>query len=375
MATGGRFKALHILQPDGGGVPRVVVDLVREQARAGLDTVVACHPELSLAEDLAVAGAQVVPWRAARLPGPQLASEVREVARMVKALRPDLVHAHSAKAGLAARLALRGRVPTVFQPHAWSFSAVEGVTAAATVRWEQLGARWCDRIVCVSAAERREGQDAGIMAHWEVIPNGVDLSRFTPAEPGGGQRPRPPVVVCVGRLCHQKGQDVLLSAWPKILKAVPDARLVLVGDGPLRARWEATAPAQVEFVGSVSDVLPWLRRADVLVLPSRWEGMALAPLEAMATALPVVVTDVNGARESLPPGHRAVALVPPEDPASLARSVSRLLTDASLRTEMGRQACVHAHAFFDVRRTARAVMDLYERVAPSPAVARQRQRV
>ncbi|MDI3388468.1 glycosyltransferase [Streptomyces sp. B-S-A8] len=373
-ATGHKFKAFHILQPEGGGVPRVVADLVREQLQAGMDAVVACHPGLSSAGDLRAAGAHVLPWRATRSPGPRLASEVRAVARMVQTCRPDVVHAHSAKAGVAARLALRGRVPTVFQPHAWSFSAVEGTMAAATLRWERFAARWCDRIVCVSAAERNEGQAAGIAARWDVIPNGVDLSRFGPA-PGSGERRRPPLVVCVGRLCRQKGQDVLLRAWPEVLGAVPDARLALVGDGPLRSRWEATAPARVEFVGGVADVLPWLHRADLLVLPSRWEGMALAPLEAMATALPVVVTDVNGARESLPTGHRDVALVPPEDPRALARSVATLLADAPLRVAMGRQVFSHAQESFDVRRAAQAVMDVYRRVTPPAPAARERQPV
>lgn len=372
--TGHRFKAFHILQPDGGGVPRVVTDLVHEQLRAGLDTVVACHPDLSSARELRAAGAHVLPWRATRSPGPQLAAEASAVGRMVKACRPDVVHAHSAKAGVAARVALRGRVPTVFQPHAWSFAAVDGVMAAAALRWERFAARWCDRIVCVSAAERNEGQAAGIAARWEVIPNGVDLTRFAPA-PQSAQGRRSPLVVCVGRLCRQKGQDVLLRAWPTVLDAVPDARLVLVGDGPARTGWEAAAPARVEFAGDVGDVLPWLRRADLLVLPSRWEGMALAPLEAMATGLPVVVTDVNGARESLPSGHRGVALVPPEDPRALARAVVTLLADASLRAAMGREARAHAQASFDGRRTAQAVMELYRRVAPLRAAAPERQPV
>ncbi|NEA48622.1 glycosyltransferase, partial [Streptomyces sp. SID10815] len=69
-------------------------------------------------------------------------------------VRPDLVHAHSAKAGLAGRLAVRGRIPTVFQPHAWSFEAVGGATAALALRWERWGTRWAARTVCVSEAER-----------------------------------------------------------------------------------------------------------------------------------------------------------------------------------------------------------------------------
>lgn len=80
---------------------------------------------------------------------------------MIGRLRPDVLHAHSAKAGLAGRLAVRGGVPTVFQPHAWSFDAVGGATAALALRWERFGARWADRVLCVSEAERRAGEAEG----------------------------------------------------------------------------------------------------------------------------------------------------------------------------------------------------------------------
>ncbi|MYS76430.1 glycosyltransferase, partial [Streptomyces sp. SID5926] len=106
--------------------------------------------------------------------------------------------------------------------------------------------------------------------------------------------------------------------WESVLARVPGARLVLVGDGPDRARLTARAPASVLFTGTVADAAPWYRAADLVVLPSRWEGMALAPLEAMACGRPVVVTDVDGAREGLPPALVPHCVVPPEDPAALA---------------------------------------------------------
>lgn len=159
-------------------------------------------------------------------------------------------------------------------------------------------------------------------------------------------------------LTRQKGQDVLLRAW----RRMPDAgaRLVLVGDGPDRDGLEEAAPPGVLFTGSCEDVRPWIRAADVLVLPSRWEGMALAPLEAMACGRPVVVTDVNGARESLPPGHEDHCLVPPEDPAALAAALTALLTDPELREALSLRALRHTRASFDVRRTAEAVAGLYQ---------------
>lgn len=221
----GSVTVLHAVQPGDGGVARVVIDLVRAQLAAGLRVAVACPPDTVLSAAVRAEGADTHAWRAGRNPGPGLVRETRDLARVIRTVRPGLVHAHSAKAGLCARLALRGRVPTVYQPHAWSFEAVEGTTAALARRWEVYGARWADRILCVSEAERRTGEAAGVAAEWSVVHNGVDVARF--ATDGPSRNPAP-TVVCVGRLCRQKGQDVLLAAWPAVLAEVPTARLVLV---------------------------------------------------------------------------------------------------------------------------------------------------
>ncbi len=409
------MRVLHVTQPVDGGVARVVTELVRAQCAAGFDVTVACPGSGSLRHVLRELGAGVRHWPATRAPGPSLPGEVRRLARVVEEVRPDVLHAHSAKAGLAARLAVRGRIPTVFQPHAWSFEAVGGVTAVVALVWERWGARWAARVVCVSEAEREKGVRVGVRAHWRVIPNGIDPERFHPHEPLPtslhgppttplheplpappheppttplhGPLPAPPhgppttplheplpappheplpalgpatpLVVCVGRLCRQKGQDVLLEAWPSVARRVPGARLVLVGDGPEELRLRSRAPEGVLFAGAVADAVPWYQAADVVVLPSRWEGMALAPLEAMACGRPVVVTDVAGARESLPPGHRAHCLVPAGWPGPLADALTRALLNPLLRESLGDEGRRHVLTAHDVRHSAEAVAALY----------------
>jgi glycosyltransferase involved in cell wall biosynthesis len=404
-----RSRILHVTQPVDGGVASVVMNLTRAQLAAGLHVSVAC-PASRLADELRSLGADVHNWRATRSPGPTLVREVRRLVRVVAEARPDVVHAHSAKAGLAGRLAVRGRVPTVFQPHAWSFEAVEGGMAALALRWERWGARWTSRVVCVSEAERATGARAGIAAPWAVVPNGIDPGRFHPAAVDTVRAallphvdPAAPLVVCVGRLCRQKGQDVLLDAWYAVQDRVPAARLVLVGDGPDHVELRSRAPESVVFAGTVPDAAPWYQAADLVVLPSRWEGMALAPLEAMACARPVVLTDVDGARESLPPALRPArrapgnpangspanrapvftpgrpetpaspaartgipaavpmprCLVPPGDPAQLADAVSSLLLDPLLRESLGHLGRRHVLSTHDVRHAAEAVTGVY----------------
>ncbi|MEU3945613.1 glycosyltransferase [Streptomyces sp. NPDC029526] len=410
--TDPRPRVLHLTQPVDGGVARVVTDLTRAQLAAGWRVAVACPGGTPLADALTALGSDVRPWDATRSPGPSLAGEVRRLARLVADVAPDLVHAHSAKAGLAGRLAVRGRIPTVFQPHAWSFEAVGGVTGALAVRWERWAARWTAHTVCVSEAERRRGARAGLRGPSTVVPNGVDTARFHPkaavppapdtattpppasahATPSDlstpsawsvspaslassvspvpssqprvlagvpGADPAAPLVVCVGRLCPQKGQDLLVRAWDTVLRRVPGARLVLVGDGPDRDRLRVLAPESVSFAGAVADPVPWYRAADLVVLPSRWEGMALAPLEAMACGRPVVLSDVDGARESLPPSLAPHCLVPPRDPAALAAAVTALLLDPPLRASLGERGRRHVLSTHDVRHTTRAVAALY----------------
>lgn len=342
----------------------MVADLVRVQRAAGMRVSVACPPGGPLPGMLETLGCDVLPWQATRSPGPGVLREARALAGVLARARPDLVHAHSAKAGLVARLVVRGRTPTVFQPHAWSFEAVEGVVARLTVGWERLAARWTDRLICVSRAEQLTGRRHGIEAPWRLVPNGVDVERFCPTGPAGAV-PRAaagdgPVVVCVGRLCRQKGQDLLIEAWQDVSRRLPRARLVVVGDGPDAASLRDAAPPSVSFVGAVDDAAPWYRAADLVVLPSRWEGMALAPLEAMACGRPVLVTDVNGAQESLPPSLTPRCLTAPEDARALARALVGLLDDAEGLRALGEEARRHALTHHDVGRTAAAIAAVYD---------------
>lgn len=363
---------LHVSQPSDGGVARVVTDLVRHQTEAGMRVYVACPPGGVLSETATEAGADVLLWHSDRSPGLHLPQEIRGIRRLVRRFGPDVVHAHSAKAGLAVRLALRGRTPTVFQPHAWSFDAVDGAAARLALGWERHATRWAHRVLCVSEDERQRGQLAGVDGPWAVVRNGIDTGHYRPGDDAARERARArlaalhgvavdaPLAVCVGRLCRQKGQDLLLRAWPAVAESVPDARLVLVGEGPERDALRNAAPESVVFAGESPDPVLWYTAADLVVLPSRWEGMALVPLEAMASGRPVVLTDVTGARESLPVDHIPDCLVPPEDPVALARSVSTLLDDPGLRNILGFQGRHHVRARYDVSRTAEEVTRLYD---------------
>jgi len=178
-----------------------------------------------------------VRWRslpATRSPGPATLAETLALRRIIDSVGADVVHLHSSKAGLAGRLAVRARLPTLFQPHGWSWLAATGRTGRLALRWERLAARWTTTVVCVGDGERAVGDDAGVTAPTRVVRNGVDRRRFPAPEPGAraearatlGLRDDQPLVVCPGRLTRQKGQDVLLAAWPAVRERCPTAVLV-----------------------------------------------------------------------------------------------------------------------------------------------------
>ncbi|SFQ30407.1 Glycosyltransferase involved in cell wall bisynthesis [Amycolatopsis arida] len=362
------LRVLHVAQPTTGGVARYVATAAADQRRRGWDAVVACPDGGTLPGTLRHWGVPRLPWPAARSPGPGTVAEIARVRRIVAATRPDVVHLHSAKAGLAGRLAVRDRRPTAFQPHGWSWLAATGAVAEAARRWERVATRWTGALVCVGDGEAAQGRAAGVGAV-TVVRNGVDLAEFAPTDDGTtrariGIAPEVPVAVCPGRLTRQKGQDVLLAAWPAVRARCPDARLVLVGDGELGPALRAARPEGVDLVPAVADVRPWYAAADVVVLPSRWEGLSLTALEAFASGRPVVGSDVPGLAEVLTAG--CATGVPPEDPSALAAALADRLADLPGTRAARAAALVHARRF-DLRETLDRLAELTERLArPGP---------
>jgi glycosyltransferase involved in cell wall biosynthesis len=222
-------------------------------------------------------------------------------------------------------------------------------------------------IVCVCEGEREAGQRARVAGRYAVIPNAADLDVFTPAtarERGAARRmlglTDGPLAVCVGRLSRQKGQDLLLRAWPAVTAQVPAARLVLVGDGPDAEALAREHVDGVQFTGHREDIPAWLAAADVVVLPSRWDVMPQTMLQAMARGRSVVSTDVPGAREAL--GEDAGAVVGLADLAALSAAVATRLVDPSLAAAEGATGSARAAERHDFRRVAEQTAELYEEV-------------
>lgn len=347
---------------------RCVEAYARAQVGQGLRVAVAT-PGGSLAERGAAAGATVLEWQAARAPGVSTGQEIAALERLVRLWRPDVVHLHSAKAGLAGRCAVRGALPTVFQPHAWSFDAARGPMRRGILAWERAAARWADLVLCVSEAERLRGTAHGVRARYLVQPGGADLVRFAPADEMSKARARDrlglgsgPLAVCVGRLARQKGQDILLKAWPRVRQEVPAAALALVGDGPEAGRLMTALAPGATIAGPSDTPWDWYAAADVVVVPSRWEGFPLVPLEAMATARSVVGTAVTGMVEAIAEGTGA--LVRPGAVAPLATAIADRLAEPARAHAEGLTGRRHVEQNYDAAQLANRLPAIYTSLLP-----------
>jgi glycosyltransferase involved in cell wall biosynthesis len=364
-----RLHVLHVSATGSGGGAAVALGYVRDQVARGWNVSVACSSRGFLGYAAREAGARTYWWQAEREPGRHLVGESLRLAKIIREADPDVVHLHSSKAGLVGRLVLRNRIPTVFQPHAWSVLSATGGVRALSRRWEGFATRWTEMTVCVSDAERAAGARLGIDGRTVVIHNGVDLTTFRPQ----GSRDRVgarkalgladlPTAVCLGALTQQKGQRDLLEAWPDVLSQVPEAQLVLVGDGPdgSRLAQQAETLSGVSLVGARSDVRAWLAAADVVVVPSRWDGMSLVPLEAMASARSVVATSVSGVVESVP--DDAGEIVVPDDHPAMASAIVKRLLDPAAADDEGWAGRGHVEANHDVATSAHELARVYLRL-------------
>lgn len=224
--------------------------------------------------------------------------------------------------------------------------------------------RKLDRVVALSRETENEMRVAGFRAQQVVrIPNGVDLARFFPA-PDARERHATRTILFLGRLDAQKGVNTLIEAWAAIAPQFPRVIVAIGGCGPqaeaLRAlAAEADVADSVRFLGAVPDPENHLRAASVFVLPSFYEGLPNALLEAMATGLPCVATAIGGTMDVMTDGQDGL-LVSPGDVRALADALRLVLMDAALATRLGTAARRRAADSFSLETVVAQYEALYQ---------------
>jgi glycosyltransferase involved in cell wall biosynthesis len=321
-----------------------VRDLACEHARRGARVMVVSlrEPEAFVPE-LTSAGVRVISLGMSRG-----VADPRGIARLACAVRrfnPDVVHSHMVHANLLSRVTrLFCRMPVLI---CTAHNVDEGG------RWRERMYRLTDRLADVTTSVSKAGVECYVRVgaapagkiRW--VPDGVDIGRFT-RDRTGHERLRASlgfpdsfVFLAAARLERAKGIDVLLQAMSIMRGRGNAVAVVIAGDGSERARLEAQArtlglgPETVRFLGIRDDIPDVMEAADALVLPSRWEGLGVVLLEAAASLLPVVATDVGGIPEIVRDGITGF-LIPPNDPEAIASAMARVAAlTPDQRTAMG----------------------------------------
>ena len=366
MARDGRTRVLYVINDlaRAGAETQLVrlacaLPVERYEAR-----IVLLKERDDFADELARAGIAVV---ALHRRGPADLGVAWRLAREVRRLRPHVVHSFLFPANLLA--AAVGRALGVPRVLVSQRSSYDSTLPARWRRIARLGHRLAHRVVVNSQAAMDEEIAAGcpprILVH---VPNAAPAPTDAPL-PTAADLPKGAFVLSLGQLHPHKGHRVLIAAWPEVARARPEARLLMIGDGPCRGDLEAQARAlgidrSVTLAGFRSPVGAFVASCQVLVQPSITEGMPNAVLEAMAAGRPVVAARVGGLPELVAHGETGL-LVTPGDPGELARALIAILEDPARAAGMGAAGAIRARTRFSLDTVRRAFEDLY---AASPGM-------
>ncbi len=287
-----------------------------------------------------------------------------EIRRELKRLNPDLVAAHTSKAGIVGRLAAWSLgIPTVYNAHGWAFTDGVGTFKKHLYR---LFEKWVgfitDGIINVSHYDQQLALTKKVAGKqkMKVIHNGVPTVGMT-ADP----EKQPPVVIMVARFAEPKEQSALVEALKEL--QAKDWRLWLVGDGPLLGSVKKQAASlglqgRIEFLGSRKDVHSLLSSSQIFVLLSRWEGLPISILEAMQTGLPILASDVGGVTETIVDGSNGF-LIPRGNRQELIDKMALLLDNPDIRKKMGEASETLYSNHFTLEEMVKQTVLFYEQTA------------
>lgn len=375
-----RLNVLHaITKLELGGAQQLVLETIRRLPREEFNSILVSSEGLlaEAAQDLEDAKVVLIP---------QLRRQISPLLDLIALIRlfrlcrgVDIVHTHSSKAGVLGRWAAKlAGVPIIIHTiHGWGFHDYQNpLVKRLFIFLERFTAKITNRLVAVSEANVEKGLTAGIAkaSKYVVIPGGIRVDEFSRVTVDIREKKRElgldsncPVVGMIACLKPQKAPDDFVRAAARVVKSVPEAKFLLIGDGLLRPKVERLID-QLNLSGSVRltgwrrDIPQVLKVLDVLVLTSLYEGLPLVFPQAMAAGLPVVATRVDGASEAIGEGQTGF-LVPPKDLDTLAQRIITLLNDRDLARRMGEEGRRSVDPRFNIEVMVQKVGQLYRELA------------
>jgi glycosyltransferase involved in cell wall biosynthesis len=353
------MKILHIAESAQGGVGTYLAEILPDQTRRfGTRNIRALIPQQHAAHISGVDRSILSGWKRQERSVFGVLGLARAIRREIADFAPDIVHAHSSFAGGVLRLMYGWRTPPfriVYCPHGWAFDRRSSALKNRLIeRIERSLAPAADRIVLISDHERREALRIGIPPErLDLVLNGIADQPPPRAARWDDNRLK---VLFVGRLDHQKGFDTLLDAAEPLLDRIA---LRVIGKAVAGPSTTGRRGKGIEYLGwrSLSEVSIEIAAADVVVIPSRWEGFGLVALEAMRGGCAVVASDVGGLREIVVEGVTG-HLVQPDNPERLMHALS--LHDVAQWRAMGTAGRTRYQDLFTAQRMNTQLAELYE---------------
>ncbi len=354
------LKIIHILPELGlGGAERLLVDVLKFSDRKKYEFKVFCLLRGGgFQVELEKMGVSVEVFGKKSKLGWGLLKNLR---RRLREEQPEIVHTHLFAGDAWGKLAARwAKVPVIISTE-HNLNLDEGKTK----RWIKiLTYKWTAKVIAVSKAVAEYARECYKLPaeQVEVVHNGIDMQRFQYKEPGmDGARP---IFGCVGRLEEQKGQKFLIKAFSDVVAKYPRAELWLAGVGSRRWQLEKQATRlglshNVKFLGQRLNIAELLGELDFFVLPSLWEGLGIAAMEAMARGLPVIASKVDGLRELINDGEDGL-LVEPAKANMLAEKMLELADKAYLARTLSHKARLKAETYFDIKKTVEKYSEIYQ---------------
>jgi glycosyltransferase involved in cell wall biosynthesis len=370
-----KIKVLEMIdQPFLGGGQANLLSLARFLDKALFDVSVCCREGGPLVEEVDKSGLKHYPIPFHKKIDPRV---VGDIVRLLRENHFDILHTHGGVAGLYGRCAgRRCRVPVIIHTlHGIHYLHYRNpLWRYVFVLLERYFSAWTDALVLVSQADRHIGLKKRLAAPEKmfVIENGIDFSAYSvevkkdPVLREFGITSARPLVGTVARLHRQKGLCYLVEAARKISLRYPDLAVLIAGEGPERRRLERLIKRtgltrSVLLLGERKDAARILSSFDIFVLPSLWEGLPYALIEAGACGKAVVASDIEGIKEIIKDGETGV-LFDPKDSAALAESIIRLQEDERFRDRIGGNLRRAVRSRFALSRMVRQTQDLYLRL-------------
>ncbi len=290
---------------------------------------------------------------------------IKKIKEAISDFKPDLVSCHSTKAGFLGRLAIRNKIPTIFTAHGWGFTSGAPFWRKLLILCEKLVSQFCQRIICVSEFDKQLALKYKISQPEKaiVIHNGVEINEIQNLN----QFKIPPIkIIFLGRLAKPKDPLLLLKAFSEISPHLKrDVEVFIIGDGPQKKEIEKFLKQQkecflekVKLLGELprEEIFELLKRSQIFVLTSHWEGFPRSILEAMTYGLAIIASDVGGVKEII---EDCGILIKRNDKKGLKESLFKLLKSPQLIQEMGEKARQKVKENFSLEKMLKKTEEIY----------------